>query len=55
MLKFIKGHMETIGDIEWYPLLSLIIFFTFFALMIIRVVLMKKEAYKEESELPLDD
>ncbi len=55
MLKFIKGHMETIVNIEWYPILSLGIFFTFFTLMVIRVILMKKEAYAEESKLPLDD
>ncbi|MCC5918522.1 MAG: CcoQ/FixQ family Cbb3-type cytochrome c oxidase assembly chaperone [Cryomorphaceae bacterium] len=55
MFKFIKGHMETMANIEWYPILSLLIFFTFFAIMVVRVVMMRKEEYQSISKLPLDD
>lgn len=55
MFKFIKGHMETISNIEWYPILSLVIFFAFFSIMLVRVFMMRKEDYKEERNLPLED
>jgi hypothetical protein len=47
--------METMANIEWYPILSLLIFFSFFAIMLVRVAIMRKEEYEEESNLPLED
>ncbi|MBP6311263.1 MAG: CcoQ/FixQ family Cbb3-type cytochrome c oxidase assembly chaperone [Flavobacteriales bacterium] len=35
MLKFIKHHMDTIIGIGIYPLISFVLFFTFFVLMLI--------------------
>lgn len=35
MLKFIKHHMDTIIGIGIYPLVSFVLFFTFFVLMLI--------------------
>lgn len=55
MLKFVKGHMESILGIEIYPLISLIIFFTFFVLLFWWVITAKKEYINEVSNLPLDN
>lgn len=52
MLKYIKGHMETIAGIEIYPLVSFIIFFTFFVLLFIWVIRMTKEEVHTLSQLP---
>ena len=54
MLKFVKGHMESITGIEIYPLISLIIFFTFFVALFVWVYTAKKEYIKTVSNLPLD-
>jgi len=54
MLKYIKGHMETIQDIEIYPIISLLIFFSFFAILFIWVVTAKKKYIEEVSNIPLD-
>jgi len=55
MFKFIKGHMETILGIEIYPLISLIIFFTFFVILFLWVFTAKKEYINKVSNLPLDN
>lgn len=55
MLKFVKGHMETIEGIATYPMISLLIFFVFFALLFWWVFTASKSYVKEMSELPLDE
>ncbi|MCX2718949.1 CcoQ/FixQ family Cbb3-type cytochrome c oxidase assembly chaperone [Lentiprolixibacter aurantiacus] len=55
MLKFIKNHMESIDGIATYPIISLTIFFVFFAILFWWVMTTSKERIKELSELPLDD
>ena len=55
MLKFIKGHMESITGIEIYPLISLIIFFTFFVALFLWVFTAKKEYINKVSNIPLDN
>ncbi len=55
MLKFIKGHMESIEGIATYPMISLLIFFIFFALLFWWVLTASKEHIQEVSKLPLDD
>ncbi|MDR0229510.1 MAG: cbb3-type cytochrome c oxidase subunit 3 [Flavobacteriaceae bacterium] len=55
MLKFIKHNMETIGGIEVYPIISLIIFFTFFVGLFIWVMTYKKETVEELSNMPFMD
>lgn len=55
MLKFVKSHMESITGIEIYPLISLLIFFTFFVVLFWWVFTAKKEYIKTVSELPLND
>ena len=55
MLKFVKNHMESISGIEIYPLISLLIFFTFFVVLFWWVYTAKKEYIKTVSNLPLDE
>lgn len=54
MLKFIKGHMETIDGVEVYPMISLLIFFIFFVALFWWVFTAKKDYIKEVSNIPLD-
>ena len=54
MLKFVKNHMESITGIEIYPMISLIIFFTFFVALFWWVSTAKKEYINKVSNLPLD-
>ncbi|MEC4114253.1 CcoQ/FixQ family Cbb3-type cytochrome c oxidase assembly chaperone [Myroides pelagicus] len=55
MLKFIKHNMETIGGIEVFPIISLIIFFTFFVGLFVWVITYKKETIQELSNMPFMD
>ena len=55
MLKFVKNHIESIEGIATYPMISLLIFFIFFAVLFWWVLTASKEHIKEVSELPLDD
>lgn len=54
MLKYIKGHMDSIQGIEIYPIISLIIFFSFFTILFIWVVTSKKKYIEEVSNIPLE-
>ena len=55
MLKFVKNNMETITGIEIYPLISLLIFFTFFVVLFWWVFTAKKEYINTVSQIPLND
>ena len=55
MLKFIKGHLESMDGVATYPMISLLIFFVFFALLFWWVFTAGKAYIKEVSELPLED
>lgn len=54
MLKFIKHHMDSIIGIEIYPVISFIIFFTFFLLLTIYILKVDKKVINEISNIPLD-
>ena len=54
MLKFIKHHMETISGIGIYPTLSFVIFFLFFAGVIVYYFRSNKEHIKQLKNIPLD-
>ena len=54
MLKFIKHTMETIDGVEIYPILSFLIFFTFFVVATILVIRKDKKTIDEISRLPLE-
>ena len=53
MLKFIKGHMASIDGIEIFPLITLVLFTTMFALVLIWVFTLKKSTIEEVSSIPL--
>lgn len=55
MLKFIKGNLENIDNVQIYPLISLMIFFVFFVLLFYWVITAKKEHITEVSNIPLED
>ncbi|MFO8148448.1 MAG: CcoQ/FixQ family Cbb3-type cytochrome c oxidase assembly chaperone [Bacteroidota bacterium] len=55
MLKFVKGHMESIDGIEIYPIISLLIFFIFFVVLFIWVFTAKKTYIENVSQIPLDN
>jgi cytochrome c oxidase cbb3-type subunit IV len=54
MLRFIKHNLTGIDGVAIYPILSLLIFTIFFAVMITYVIRMKKRDIEEISNIPLD-
>ena len=54
MLKFIKGPLESIDGVEIYPIISLLIFFVFFAALFWWVITAKKDYIHKVSNIPLD-
>lgn len=55
MLKFAKNYMDSIEGIEIFPIISLLIFFTFFVGLFYWVFTAKKEYINEVSDMPLDN
>ena len=55
MLKFIKQHMSSISGIEIYPLISFVLFFTFFLGVAIWVIKGNKQHFTDMSRVPLDN
>lgn len=53
-MKIVMNAMEKIDGIETYPIISLIIFFTFFVLVTYMVIKTDKKQVEEMSNLPLD-
>jgi len=54
MFKFIKQYAESVNNIAIYPMISLLIFFIFFVVLVFWVRKMSKENIKRLSELPFD-
>lgn len=52
MLKFVKNHLETIEGISIYPLVSLLLFFGFFAGLIYWIVKQKKNHIEVLKNIP---
>jgi len=50
-----KQILQTIQNIEIWPLISLVIFFVFFVGVLIKVILIDKKFIRKMEELPLDD
>jgi cytochrome c oxidase cbb3-type subunit IV len=50
-----KHYFEQIQNIEIWPIISLILFFVFFTVTIIRVFFMDKKHIEKMKDLPLDD
>lgn len=55
MLRFIKGNLENIDGVQIYPIISLLIFFSFFAGLFWWVFTAKKAHIEEVSNIPLVD
>lgn len=53
-MKFAKQYLESIDGIEIYPIISLLIFFTFFVGLFWWVFTTSKQQTKEMSELPFE-
>lgn len=54
MFKFIKQYAESISQVNIYPMISLIIFFLFFVVLLIMVKRMDKGRLAELSNIPFD-
>ena len=55
MLKYIKGHLTSIDGIEIFPIISLVIFFTFFVGMLIYISKVDKKTINKIKNFPLDE
>jgi len=55
MLKFIKHTMDTIVGIEIFPIISFLIFFSFFIGLLIYVKRLSKDHIDEMGSLPLEN
>lgn len=55
MLKFVQQNLETIDGVAIYPIISLIICFSFFVGLFVWVFTYNKDKIKELSELPIKD
>ncbi len=54
MFKFIKQYAEGIDHVAVYPMISLLIFFVFFIVLLVYVKRMDKNAVSALSNIPLD-
>ena len=54
MFKFIQQYAEKIEDIALYPMISLLVFFIFFIVLLYMVVRMDKTSVKVLSNLPFN-
>lgn len=54
MFKFIKQYAETMDNIAIYPIISMLIFFTFFIGLIVYVIKMDKKSVETLSNIPLE-
>jgi hypothetical protein len=50
-----KHYFEQIQNVEIWPIISLILFFVFFTMTIIRIFFMDKKHIDKMKGLPLDD
>ncbi len=55
MLRFIKHNLTTIDGVSIFPMISLLIFVLFFALVLTRTYRMSKARVKELGAIPLED
>lgn len=55
MLKFIKHHLDTIGGIGIYPVISFVIFFSVFLIALLYVRKARRGHIDHMAALPLSD
>jgi hypothetical protein len=54
-MRIVINTLENIADIQWFPIFGLVILFTAFVLLIVRVIKMNKSEVDEISRLPLEE
>jgi hypothetical protein len=54
MFKFIKQYAEKMDHVQVYPMISLLVFFLFFVVLLVYVKKMDKTRIQELSNIPLD-
>ena len=54
-MKIVTNVLEQINGVQIFPIISLVIFFTFFGLITYLALTAKKEYIEEMKNLPLDD
>ncbi len=54
MFKFIKQYAETMENAAVYPVISLLIFFIFFVVLLVYVKKMDKQSVEVLSNIPLE-
>ena len=55
MLRYIKHNLSEIDGVSIYPIISLLIFALFFAIVLTYVIRMKKSRIEELSAIPLEE
>jgi fructose-specific phosphotransferase system IIC component len=55
MLRFITHNLTGIHGVSIYPIISLLIFVIFFAVVLARVIKMSKSEITELGEIPFDE
>ena len=55
MFKFVKQYAESIDGISIYPMISLVIFFLFFVVLLYYVKKMDKSKVEKIRRIPLDN
>ncbi len=55
MLKFIKHYMLSIHDVELYPLISFVLFFSMFSMVLIYVIVARKSHMNMMANLPFEE
>lgn len=51
----IQNHLETIPGIAIYPIISFILFFVFFIVVVIHTFTIDKKTIREMKQIPLED
>lgn len=55
MIRFVKHYFDNINGVEIYPIVSLLLFFTVFVVMVFIVLKLPKDNIEEMSNMPLDN
>lgn len=54
-MRIVINTLESIANIQWFPIAGLVILFAAFVLLIVRVIKMNKSEVDEISRIPLEE
>lgn len=54
-MKIVTSIFENVANIQWFPIIGLVIFLILFITLIIRIFRMEPKVVDEIARLPLDD